>query len=840
MRIWRTFSVFALFNLTAITASVAFGDEQPSGPTLNPPRPRVTHGEIQISGISPHLAVFNDENECGVGAIVPWAGRLWVVTYAPHAPAGSTDKFYAITEDLTMTIRPESIGGTPANRMIHPESQQLFIGPYVIDKKRNVRVIPYSQMFGRLTGNARHLFDPEGKIYFATMEEGFYEVDVETLEVTELWRDEQRDGARHASLPGYHGKGVYSGQGRLVYANNGEHGAVARRDLSAPSGVLATWNGRDAKWNVVRRNQFTEVTGPGGIRGNSHPKTDPIWALGWDHRSLILALLDAGEWSFFRLPKSSHSYDGALGWYTEWPRIREIGQDDLLMTMHGMFWSFPRTFRRGQTDGIKPRSSYLKVIGDFCNWNGRIVFGCDDAARSEFLNTSKAKGKVAGPAYSQSNLWFMEPQKLDHLGPARGRGAVWLDEPVRADVPSDPFHFCGFDDRGVHLIAHDAKGPTTVRFQVDQHGTDEWTPLVSLTIPASGYLWHSFPPEKKGAWIRAIVEEDRRMTVWFEYRDDDIHPMSVGPDAISPPIAHGLARAGDEKTLGGLVRAGTPRQGLQLLATKLTGTASETTGYYELKPNLELVRVQAPESRHFMAEKVDFPTDVLKLDGHSILYVNNQGRRYRLPIGNPVFLSQPDLLDTQRTSREVVTERDLFQAAGTFYELPAPNAGGFSKIMPIATHPCWIQDYCSWRGLLVLTGVKPTSASEVSKHIVRSQDGQAAVWLGAVDDLWQFGKPVGRGGPWFHSDVAPGNPSDPYLVAGYDEKKMRLSHSSEASVTFTAEIDISGAGLWQVYGKFKVPPGEEVQYTFPEEFEAYWIRFRVNQGTTATALLRYE
>src|SRR5215217_4522052 len=55
---------------------------------------------FQISGIYPHLAVFNDERECGTGAVVPWADRLWVVTYAPHMPKGSSDKLYEITADL--------------------------------------------------------------------------------------------------------------------------------------------------------------------------------------------------------------------------------------------------------------------------------------------------------------------------------------------------------------------------------------------------------------------------------------------------------------------------------------------------------------------------------------------------------------------------------------------------------------------------------------------------------------------------------------------------------------------------------------------------------------------
>ena len=91
-----------------------------------------------------------------------------------------------LLEDLQQVIFPGSVGGTPANRMIHRESDQLLIGPYAIDAKRNVRVISPKRMYGRLTGNARHLTDPENKVYYATMEEGFYSVDVRTLEVETL------------------------------------------------------------------------------------------------------------------------------------------------------------------------------------------------------------------------------------------------------------------------------------------------------------------------------------------------------------------------------------------------------------------------------------------------------------------------------------------------------------------------------------------------------------------------------------------------------------------------------------------------------------------------------
>ncbi len=144
---------------------------------------------IQISGVYPHLAYYNDEGECGTSAVVPWADRLWVITYGPHLPFGSSDKLYEIDAALNQVVREESIGGTPANRMIHKESDQLFIGPYVINNQGKVKAIPYDLMPGRHTGNARYLFNPESKIYSATMEEGFYEVDVHTLEPTLLYED---------------------------------------------------------------------------------------------------------------------------------------------------------------------------------------------------------------------------------------------------------------------------------------------------------------------------------------------------------------------------------------------------------------------------------------------------------------------------------------------------------------------------------------------------------------------------------------------------------------------------------------------------------------------------
>jgi len=787
---------------------------------------------VSYSGIYPGLAMFGDEGECGTGAVVPWADRLWVVTYAPHSPEGSSNKLYEITPALEQIVRPESIGGTPANRMIHDESRQLFLGPYAIDAARNVRTIPYTAMFGRPTGNARHLTDPVNKIYCATMEEGLYEVDVHSLAVSELWADEAKAAGRHAELPGYHGKGLYSGQGRLIYANNGDHAPAALTDPKTPSGVLAEWDGRAPAWSIVRRNQFTEVTGPGGILGNPHPDTDPIWTIGWDHRSLILMVLDGGKWRAFRLPKASHTYDGAHGWNTEWPRIREIGENDLLMTMHGMFWKVPRTFSAANTAGLRPRSSYLKVIGDFCRWNDRLVFGCDDTAASAFLNKRRLSGGIAGAGLSQSNLWFTDPGLPNHLGPTLASGAVWLRDPVKAGDVSDPFLFAGWQRRSVH-VANEGRRAVDFVFERDPDGRGNWKVLGTLRVGAGRAKGFEFDPRDTGEWVRVRAQGDcAAATVLFACSNPDPRGTQAGA------IFDGVARVQDPAAdLAGLVRASgkSDRRVLQLAALRATDAGTEDAGYYELDGAMQLSQVADEQTRVWMKTNVAIPRDLVSVDPASILVVDDKGHRWRLPKGDPAY-DEPTRTGALRVCREVVTERDLLNVAGTCFELPAENAGGFGLVRPIASHNLRVMDFCSYRGLLVLSGVDPRARA--GAHLVRSADGNAALWVGALDDLWQLGKPVGRGGPWANTRVEARQPSDPYLLWGYDRRTLTLS--ADARVHIRIDVDLTGDGFWVTHQEVALRPHVPFTYRFPDAFQARWVRFVADRACTATAQLEYR
>ncbi|MDO5566343.1 MAG: M14 family zinc carboxypeptidase, partial [Planctomycetia bacterium] len=207
-----------------------FLKQEVAAPTSNPlpkePDPYAVaynpKGEyLCVSGVYPHLCAWNQppdnkgdihHGEAGIGALVPWAGKLWYLTYPQHAPKGSNDKLYSVDSNLHLTIEKQSLGGTHANRMIHRESNQLFMGYYAIDAQGKIRTFDPKTLIGRMTATMRHLTDPANKILFYDMEGAIYEANVHTMQTKLLFKK---------PFPGWHGKGAYTGQDRVVFANNG-------------------------------------------------------------------------------------------------------------------------------------------------------------------------------------------------------------------------------------------------------------------------------------------------------------------------------------------------------------------------------------------------------------------------------------------------------------------------------------------------------------------------------------------------------------------------------------------------------------------------------------------
>lgn len=769
---------------------------------------------LEISGIYPHLAAFNgtggfaSNGECGIGAVVPWAGRLWFLTYPPHSTKGSSDKLYAVGPDMSLDVRPESVGGTHANRMIHEESQQLIIGPYFIDAKGTVRACDVkNQLVGRMTAVMRHLTDPANLVYFYDMEGAVYEVDVHSLAVKKLFTK---------PVPGWHGKGGYTAQGRVVISNNGE--AVVGKEspqtyLAAlppkkeeDAGVLAEWDGNE--WRIIERHQFTDVTGPGGIRGAPNDSA-PLWAIGWDRRSVILKLLDGGTWSTFRLPKGSYSFDPRHGWFTEWPRIREVGDGKFLMVMHGQIFDFPRTFSRANTAGIRPICTHLRYVPDFCDWNGRLVIAADD--------TSVMDNPLAGQ--SQSNLWFGDFAELNTWGPTAGWGGVWVGDVIEQDVPSDPFLVAGYESRVLHL-SHTADTPVTFTVESDAQGNGQWQQLETITVPAKGYRHHIFDAGMKAEWMRLRADKACTASGYFHCGGRVVPQRAAAADTAGGTVKPALIR---------------PAKGNRNLQVVLGDS------YYEVDEKLVFTPLPEPQEVTDIRPTLELQSE-FSVDAASVVITDGNGGRWRLPRTDAVF-DKPFATGWPRGVREVASERNLANFHGIFYEIPrssGPKGGervDYRKMKPVAAHRTPILDFCTWRGLMVMSG---DFAAPGVGRVFRSADGKAALWFGKTDDLWQLGKPTGHGGPWKTTAVQGGAPSDPFLMTNFDRKSLSLSHDAMQPVTFTVEVDYLATGNWRAYGTFTVAQGTAFTHAFPAGYAAHWVRLRADRDCVATAEFTYE
>jgi hypothetical protein len=506
------------------------------------------------------------------------------------------------------------------------------------------------------------------------------------------------------------------------------------------------------------------------------------------------------------------------------------------MTMHGAFWRFPRDFSRARSGGISPLSNYLRVIGDFARWQDRVVFGCDDSAKSEFLNKRSFKNEHATPPQSNSNLWFVAPAHLANLGPAIGRGSVWLREDVKAGAQSDPFLFSGFDLRMLHLTHH-SEQPTRIRIETDDTGNNTWRTCSLVALPAKGSVTHTFPASQSAAWIRLVAEDPiDGVSASFHFRNRDHRQESNGT------LFEGFASAIDPQQ-----QKATTRQPAHLrsLSAQKIGFSVPDGGFYEMDTALRIHPVENEALRKSVDLGAPIEVKTIHTDAASIV-IEEDGKRFRLPSGIAANTQASGAANTpaetaaapERVCREVATERDLLNVGGTFFELPARNAQGLAKIRPIATHNLAIHDYASQFGLMLVTGkIIPNIASS---RIFESEDKAVRVWAGVIDDLWQLGKPRGTGGPWRNSAVQAGVPSDPYLMSGYDRKEVALSHTAAEPVAIRLEADIDGTGLWVPYQRFSVPPAMEIHHTFAEAFGAYWIRAVAEADCGATVQFTYR
>lgn len=796
-------------------------------------------GKDNISGVYPHLTTYAHArvsgqykfgDECGIGALAVWGEKLYMVNYAAHCPNGSEHKLYIIDKNKKMSVYEGSIGGTPAARMIHAESEQLLIGHYLIDKRGNIRTISIKDMPGRITGIARHLKAPQNMVYYYDMEGMLYEVDVNTLEVKKLF---------HNPLPGWHGKGAYTAQHTLFLSNNGEmpesqkDWKVSSSGMTGPDkrGILAEFDGETFK--VIERKQFTDITTRHGITPTDKNES-PVWTMGWDDKSIRLKVRENGEWATFLLPKASYNNDPSHGWFTEWPRIREIGNEKMMMDMHGMFYDFPSDFSSKKNSGIRPISSHLRYIPDFCSWNNQIVLATDE--------TSIQGNPLSGQP--QSNLWFGTLDDIHQWGPANGYGAIWLKDEVKKSETSAPYLFSGFDYRMAHILNHTAM-PSSFIIQIDEKGDGHWKDYKEIRVKGHQYISHIFPETCKGEWIRLKAINGGTISFVLHYGEKDF-------DRYDSELFKGLASVDyKDEILSGKMFANKSNLNLSIYSSLLKDGKTIKKDELEFdKFDLNFksgisdslakrclhTEVHYSKEMQFESKQAD-KKDMRQLwnvdDASVILYTSNG--ILRLPKGDKAF----DKSMSSRCIREVESERELANIHGTFYELPLIHVGKeplFHMMRPVASHNKLIDDYTSWNGLLIMSGIERNATK--SEHIYKNKEKTAGIWAGAIDDLWKLGKPVGVGGPWKNTSVKCDVLSDPYLMTGYDKKKLTLKADKDTNITVWVKISHYIDDILP-YKEFQLKAGEEIEYNFPEGFSAHWVYLSADKDCTATGQFTY-
>jgi hypothetical protein len=439
----------------------------------------------KIPGI-PNVGVKADtgpiRSECGVGALLPWADALWASTYNSHMESTGTGLgLYRINDQLQSEM-VHTHNGTHANRMVHKESNQAFIGPYAIDMRGNFRFITEFKNH-RLTATMRHLTDPANRVYALTMEGLLFELDVETLKPRLLV-----DLIKGLSITKKtHFKGAYTGQGRVLVANNGFY------EYGDTSAGLWEWDGKD--WNRLSDKPHMDCAG----RENMH---NVIFCTGWDESSVLLWACHQGKWQKYRLPKGSHAFDHA--WQTEWMRIREVETEHFLMDIVGQFYELQPMVFENVIRGVKPVCNHLRITPDFCAFRGLLALGGNSTSPNADNNTLGGQ--------PQAGIWFGKTDDLWAWGKPQGWGGPWRKTPVRKGQPSEPFLMTGFDHKVLHLKTDKQ---ASFRIEIDFLGNGEWDRYEEISV--ANYAHHIFPQGFSAHWVRIVPLNDCSATAEFIY-----------------------------------------------------------------------------------------------------------------------------------------------------------------------------------------------------------------------------------------------------------------------------------------------------------------------------------
>lgn len=463
------------------------------------------------------VSAATQRSEAGIGAMMPWADRLYYTTYLADHDDGSGGDLRYLT-DSGQDVLVDRHDSCHAGRMVHKETNQLLIGEYLIALDGTVSKVAALNK-KRVTAWARHMTAWTTKAYALTMQGILWEVDLISGVATQLADVTAEFGLgskvhfkaawtifKAADIAG----GPYANT-RLFLASNSQY---APSD-AAQSGVLLRWDG--TTFTSCGRESFIEVA------GNYDPGSGCIaHAVGMDHKSPFFLTPSpslGGTYRKFRFPFGSDMQRYFIT--QEWMRMRPVQTERLFLNAYGTFFNVSPWMAHISADGTEnygdiaadyPRveavGKYTDTITDFCVWNGHMWLGTN--------NQSEQRGYWPTAGQSQSCLKSVDIDDLS-MRKATGRGYLWYKEAVVNGTASDPMLMRGYDKKTIFIKNDTATACTVTLTLIDYSDSHPYSTTIA-TVP-NGLATLTLPDGLECDWFRLTPSANvATMSAWVNYR----------------------------------------------------------------------------------------------------------------------------------------------------------------------------------------------------------------------------------------------------------------------------------------------------------------------------------
>lgn len=421
-----------------------------------------------------------------------------------------------------------------------------------------------------------------------------------------------------------------------------------------------------------------------------------------------------------------------------------------------------------------------------------------------------------GPASASTNAVEVVAASNAVSAAALAHGIVWRDAVLAAGERSREFPLGGFERRVLYLV-----GDVVCDLETDRHGDGEWR-RVDMVTGRAGEITLMPLDFVNGRAARLVARSAAtNVTAVLDYARRERR------SARADLVFEGLARRATSP-LGDRRVVFMPGRGTNELV--LADATPDGLAAAPAVPRWRLVRLEKGFAAAALTGEVAkaaspacfaLPSGcalaAVTDDAASVVVVDHAGRRWRLPrqTATPVAAGEGRLVG------EACAGLDLANVGGTFYELPRAEFGGCAALRPIATHDLeTLYDFRIWQGFCFLSGIE-RFGGEGNPRLYGVGDSGPLFWAGKPSELVAFGKPRGQGGPWLKTAVVSGEPSEPYLMNGYDAKFVMLAADRQVNVRL--ELDLTGDRLWAKYKDYSVNPGQTVTDDL-SGVRARWVR----------------